>query len=299
MSLTGMMSIALSGMQTAQTALTTVSNNITNENTPGYAQEVVDQTSVVAGGAGAGVTVNDIRRVTNTYLEGANYQATSAVGSSSIIASLMSQAENAFGDPSQATSYLNQLSTVFSDFSAAANDPASTLPRIQVLSDLSTFLNSTQNVAGTLSSLVTQADGQIDSDVTQVNQLLSQINSLNTQINSTTSEGGDITGLQDNQSQLLQQLSSLMAINVSTQSNNQVVVRSSSGQLLAGLGGAATLTYTPSTSSLGVLSVTSPGDTQPATLQVGDGELQGLLTMRNATIPGIQTQLAAYVNGAV
>jgi flagellar hook-associated protein 1 FlgK len=299
MSLSSMMNIALSGMQTAQTALTTVSNNITNENTPGYAREVVNQTSVVAGGAGAGVTVEDIQRVTNSYLETANYQATSAAGSTSVIASLMSQAEGAFGDPSQATSYLNQLGTVFSDLSAAANDPASSLPRTQVLSDLSTFLNSTQNVAGTLSGLVTQADGQLNSDVTQANQLLSQINDINTQIDSTTSEGGNITGLQDNQSQLLQQLSSLMSIQVNTQPNNQIVVRSSSGQLLAGLGGAATIAYTPSTSSLGVLTVTSPGETQPATLQVGDGELQGLLTMRNVTIPGIQTQLATYANGAV
>src|SRR5580698_2488125 len=299
MAINAMMNIALSGMQTDQTALTTVSDNITNANTPGYARKIVEQSSVVANGAGIGVTVDDIRRVTNQYLESANYQASSAQGSASIISNLLDQAQAAFGDPTQATSYLNQLSTVFSDFSAAANDPASTLPRTQVLDDLTTFLDTTQNVSSSLSGLDTQADGQIGSDVTQINQLLGQISNLNTNISSTLSDSADASGLQDNQSQLLSQLSSLISINVVTQPNGQVVVRSSNGQLLAGLGGAATVAYTPSTSSIGTVSVTSPGITEAQSLQVGDGELQGLLNLRNSLIPGVQAQLGTYVSGAV
>ena len=299
MSINSIMNIALSGMQTSQTALTTVSDNITNVNTPGYARKVVNLSSVVAGGAGVGVTVDDVRRVTNQYLEAANLQCTSAAGSASIISNLLNQAQGAFGDPTQANSYLNQLNTVFSDFTAAATDPASNLPRTQTLDDLSTFLNTTQTVAGTLSGLNTQADTQINSDVSQINQLLTQINGLNTDITRTISDGADATGSQDNQSQLLQQLSSLIAINVTTQPNGTVVVRSSSGQLLAGDGGVATLSYTPSASALGSISITPPGSTQATTLQVGSGELQGLLSLRNNLIPGIQAQLSEYVSGAV
>jgi len=298
-SINSMTSIALSGMQTAQTALTTVSDNITNLNTPGYARKVVDQSSAVAGGAGAGVMVDGIRRVTNAFLESASLQASAAAGSSGVIANLLDQAQAAFGDPTQATSYLNQLNTVFSDFSAAAQDPASSLPRSQTLDDLTTFLDSTRNVSGTLSGLNTQADTQINSDVAQVNQLLSQINGLNGAITTTQAEGGDATGSQDNQSQLIDQLSSLIAINVSTQSNGTVVVRSSTGQLLAGEGGAASLAYTPSVSAAGSISIIPPGNTQPRALQLGDGELQGLLSLRNDLIPGIQAQLSEYVSGAV
>ncbi|HUO12682.1 MAG TPA: flagellar hook-associated protein FlgK [Caulobacteraceae bacterium] len=298
MAINGIMNIALSAMQADQTGLTTVSNNITNENTPGYAREVVNLSPVVAGGAGAGVTAN-IQRVTNSYLESASYQANSAAGSASIIANLHNQAQTAFGDPSQSTSYLNQLSTVFTDFQSAANDPSSSLPRSQTLDDLSTFLSTSQNIAGTLDGLNTQADGQITSDVTQTNTLLSELNSLNSQINQTTSDGGDVSGLQDSQSQVLGQLSSLISINTQTLPNNQVVVRSSTGQLLVGYGGAATLSYTPSTTSLGVVTMTSPGSGQPTTVNVGDGEIQGLLTLRNSTIPGIQSELSNYVTGAV
>jgi flagellar hook-associated protein 1 FlgK len=299
MALTSMMGAAVSGLQTAQTALTTVSNNIANVNTPGYVREVVDQSPQVSAGSTVGVTVDDVRRVTNQYLEGANYHAAAASGSSSIISSLLGQAQNAFGDPSQATSYLNQLSSVFSDFSAAANDPASNLPRGQTIDDMQTFLDSTQNVAGALSGLNTQAEGQISSDVGQANQLLSQINSLNVQIATTTATGASASSSQDDQSKLLNQLSSLMTINVVAQSNGSVVVRSATGQLLAGFGGAATLSYSPSVSAMGTISLTPAASTQPTSLQLGDGELQGLLSLRNNTIPGIQTQLANYVSGAV
>src|ERR1700743_1699151 len=131
MPITPLMGSALSGLQAAQTGLTTGSNNIPNVNTPGYAREIVDLSPAVAGGVGDGVTVADVRRVTNQYLEGANYQASSAAGSSGVISTLLAQAKAAFGDPTKAGNYLNQLSTVFSDFTASANDPASSLPRTQ------------------------------------------------------------------------------------------------------------------------------------------------------------------------
>jgi len=299
MSITSIMGAALSGLQTAQTGLTTVSNNITKANTPGYAREIEQQSPLVSGGVGDGVTVDDVKRVTNQYLESANYQAASAAGASGIMATLLDQAQAAFGDPTKAGNYLNQLSTVFSDFTASANDPASSLPRTQTLDDLSAFLDSTNTVAGTLRSLNTQADGQITSDVSQINQLLTQISSLNVQIGRGTAEQANVAGSQDAQSQLLSQLSTLMTINVNTQPDGSVVVRSSNGQLLAGSGQAASLTYTPSVSGLGVITATSAGTNRPSTLQIGDGELQGLLTLRNNTIPGIQQQLSGYVSGAV
>ena len=299
MSLNPMMGIALSGLQAAQTSLTTVSNNITNVNTPGYAREIVQQSPQVNGGVGDGVTVDDVQRVTNRYLESASYDASSAAGSAGVISTLLDQAQAAFGDPSQANSYLNQLSSVFADFTAAANDPASSLPRSQTLDDLTNFLDSTQNVAGTLTSLNTQADGQISSDVGQINQLLSQIATLNTQIGRGTADHANVSGAQDDQSKLLGQLSSLISINVNTQPDGTIVVRSSNGQLLAGNGASATLSYAPAVSGMGVVQVLTPGAQQPVTLAIGDGELQGLVSLRNNIIPGIQQQLSGYVSTAV
>src|SRR5262249_45103350 len=147
--------------------------------------------------------------------------------------------------------------------------------------------------------LKTQADAQIASDIGSANQLLSQINQLNIQIATTSATGANAGGSQDSQAQLLSQLSNLMQINVTPQQNGSVVVRSATGQLLAGFGGAATLSYTPSVSAMGTISILPAASTQTATLQVGDGELAGLLSLRNTMIPGVQTQLGNYVSSAV
>ncbi|HEY1752191.1 MAG TPA: flagellar hook-associated protein FlgK [Caulobacteraceae bacterium] len=299
MSVNGLMTAALSGLQTAQTALTTVSNNITNINTPGYAREVVQQSPAVVNGGGDGVTVDDVQRVTNQFLEAASYNASSAAGSSGIVSTLLDQAQAAFGDPSQGSSYLNQLSTVFADFTAAANDPASNLPRSQIVGDLNSFLDNTSNVASTLGGLSTQTQSQLSSDVSQVNKLLSQVNTLNQSITTTVGLGSDASGAQDSQSQLLGQLSNLMSINVASQSNGTVVVRSSTGQLLVGFGSSATLSYTPSNGALAAITVQPAGSPGSGALQVGDGEMQGLLSLNNTLIPGLQQQLSAYVGGAV
>ena len=299
MSLSSIMSTAMSGLSAAQTALTTASDNIANVNTPGYTRKVVDLSSVVAGGAGAGVTVQDIRRVTDQYLQAASLQARASAGSASVISDLLDQAQASFGDPTSATSYLNHPNTVFAVFASAANDPASNLPRAQALDDITTFLDTSQQIAGTLASLNTQADTRIGSDVDQINQLLTQINGLNTEITRTIADGSDATGSQDAQSQLVDKLSSLMSIRVATQPNGSLTVRSASGVLLADDSGAASLAYSPSSTAVGSIQISQPGLPLPATLDVGDGELAGLLNLRNNQIPAIQQQLAEYVSGSI
>ena len=127
MSLNSVMSAALSGLQTAQTGLTTVSNNITNVNTLRLRpRDRRTGAPAVTGAVGDGVTVDDVKRVTNQYLEAANHQATSAAGSSAIISNLLlDQAQAAFGDSSQAGS----ISTSSAPYSATSPPQLTTRPQ--------------------------------------------------------------------------------------------------------------------------------------------------------------------------
>jgi flagellar hook-associated protein 1 FlgK len=299
MSLSSILSTAVSGLQTAQTGISTVSNNVANLNTPGYQREVINQTPLVVGGAGDGVTAGEIQTVTNQYLQSASLQASADAGSASIISSLLDQAQSAFGDPTSASSYLNQLSTVFSDFAAAANNPASALSRTQTLSDLNTFLSTTRQVAGTLSGLQTQAQEKIVTDITQVNQLLSQINQLNTAIANAKVTGADASGAENSQNGLLTTLSSLMDVTLTTQANGATLVRSNNGALLAGYGQSATLSYTQSPTGQGGAISIALGSGGSTPLDVGSGELQGLMSLSTTQIPAIQSELSQYVSGAV
>ncbi|MGA0601729.1 flagellar hook-associated protein FlgK [Caulobacter sp. KR2-114] len=296
MSLNTIMSIANAGMQVAQTGLTTTSDNISNVNTPGYVRKVVNQSSTALNGAGAGVTVAQVQRVADSYLQAASLSASATSSAASAVSDLLDQAQTVFGDPSSSTSYFNQLNSVFSAFTAAANDPSSSLSRSQVIDQLNTFLSSTQRISGQLQGFTQQADSKIGSDVDQVNQLLGQIDSLNSDISRSLASGSDATGSMDAQSQLIDKLSTFVDVKITPKSGGGVVLRTSAGDLLAGDGGPATLSYNAAGNGAGVLSLTPHGSTQSTGVTIGDGELRGLLDVRQNQLPAIQDQLGEFVS---
>jgi flagellar hook-associated protein 1 FlgK len=287
--LSSILDIATSGLRVAQSGLDVVSNDVSNVNTTGYVTEVLKQSSAAAAGV--------------TYLEAANYTAQSTAGQASITSSLLSQAQSLLGDPTPTTtangsttttSFFSSLDNVFSSLSLVANSPSSS-SELAAVSSVSTFLSSAQTIQSGLISLGSQADQQIESDVSNANQLLSQISSLNTQISQSNIAGVDATGPENQQAGLISQLSSLMGVNVTTGANGVVTIRGTDGTLLANGAGAATLSYQASNGAGQVMVTPAQSDDQTMT-NVSNGELAGLINVRNVQIPGIAAQVAGLVN---
>ena len=67
--LNGILGIATSALQTAQTGLSVVSDNISNVNTAGYIRKTTSQTSLTAAGAGQGVSIAKVNLAANAYLQ--------------------------------------------------------------------------------------------------------------------------------------------------------------------------------------------------------------------------------------
>ena len=72
MSLNTILNIANSGLQTAQTQLRVVSDNVSNVNTPGYVRKIADQQSLTTQGVGTGVEIARIRLATDRFLQAAS-----------------------------------------------------------------------------------------------------------------------------------------------------------------------------------------------------------------------------------
>ena len=179
MSLTSIVGSASSGLIASQTQLKVVSDNIANVNTPGYAREVVNQTSVAGSDLVGGVSVSAITRSVDQFLQQASLLASAQSGSAGAVSNMLNQAQALFGDPSSSAGYFSQLEQTFADISSAAQNPASSVPRDQAVSDISTFLNQSSSISSQLQQLSRQADSQISSGVDQVNDLLSQVNHPN------------------------------------------------------------------------------------------------------------------------
>ncbi len=288
---------AASGIQTSQTGLTVVSDNVANVNTTGYVRKVVDQTPEVVGGQGQGVTVADIKRVTDQFLEAAGYVANAGSASADAISGSLDQAQALFGDPSESGSLFSNLDSVFSAFSTLAANP-STAGQNQAVSQVSQFFDQASSIQSSLNGISAQADQQIGVDVGTVNQLLTQISQLNATISQGSVQGGDVTGAQNQQSQLVNQLSSLMDVKVNTTAQGGVTVLASDGTSLVGAAGAASLAYNPS-GPTGTLTITNTaGATDAFDGKITSGAIGGLLQVRNVQAPAVSSQLSALTAGA-
>ena len=301
-SLGSIMNIATSGLQTAQEQLKVVSDNITNVNTPGYIRKIAHQQTLVNGSQVAGVTAGTVTIAADKYLEQAQYNATSASSQADASYNLLDQIQAQFGDLTDSNGLFNQAASTLTAVSQAAESPSSAASRQAVVADMQSFLNEGSRIAGQIQSIRKSADGQIAGDVSSVNDLLKDIAKLNTQISSGTVTGQDITGAQTQQNSDIQNLSKLIDVSVSSNSNGGVVVRTKSGMTLAQDASAVSLSYSPA-SSVSATTSFSPiyvtgfgGDTRDFSDGLGGGELKGLIDTRDNTSVAINDQLNQYMS---
>lgn len=294
MSLTTVLKTASSGMIAAQTGLRTVSDNIANVNTPGYVRKTLDQQPLVVGGMGMGVQVSGVKRVTDQYLQAASMTASSDSSRWSAVSQYLDNAQSLFGDPSGNDFYFKRLDDITSAFSAAADDPSSSLLRSQALSTVQDFLGDTSRINGQITQLGKTVDAQANADVSRINDLLSQIDRLNSDVSRAKLANADSSGSENIQSGLVDELSSLMSIQVQQRENGGVTIRSPEGYQLAG-DGAATLSYNRTDATKAYVAIepsNGVGNQQPITIT--GGELRGLMDLRDNTLPGLSDQLGEF-----
>ena len=187
-SINGIFGSALSGLMTSQTALSTISNNIANMNTTGYAREVVNQQAEVSGSQLTGVNVADIQRITDQFL---NAQVLTTQGSASqtgVQNDVYTQLNAFLGSPGSGTSLSSQLNSVFSALSSAALDPTSLPNQQAALNSFSNLASTISNLSNSLAGLRSNVDQQLSGSITTVNSLIKQIYTLNSQIGAASSE---------------------------------------------------------------------------------------------------------------
>ncbi|ESQ84614.1 hypothetical protein ABENE_19545 [Asticcacaulis benevestitus DSM 16100 = ATCC BAA-896] len=295
------MNIGVSGLMTAQDQLRVVSDNMSNINTPGYIRKVAHQSSIVTAGVGMGVRSDQATLAADKYLQAAALKATSTSARSDVSYELLDQIQAQFGDITDSNNLFNQASAALSSFAQIGEDPTSSAGRQQALSYLSSFLSEGDRISKKIQTVRGDADARIGSDVNSVNDLLKSISELNASISTATVTGDDATGSQTTQLAYIDQLSKLVDVSVTQNTNGGVTVRTQSGMLLANDTNYATLSYKPTTgvdasTSFGPISVTGvTGETRDLTDSLTSGEIKGLLDIRDKTSVAVNAQLNEYV----
>ncbi len=286
MSLNSIMNTATLGMQTAQTQLRVVSDNVSNVNTPGYVRKIADQQSLSTMGIGSGVEVARIRLATDKFLQAASFNAGSEAARQGVRYELYDRIQALFGDPGGDSSFFARIDEVFSAFASGAEDPVSSPRRQDALIKAQAIFDEASRLSINIQAVRQDADGRIQTATETANSLLQQIEGLNQEIARARAVSSDASGAETRQAALIGQLAELMDIRVTDRAVGGVSIRTGSGVLLAGEG-YATLSYQRAGTVTGETSfneiwITEPhGQKRPLLDSLSSGEIKGLVELRD------------------
>ena len=318
MSLGSALATAMSGLSANQAALSIVSSNIANSQTPGYISQSINQVEVATGGVGSSVAVTGVNRQLNQFVQSQLRSETSGGAYADQMASVMTQLQSVYGTPGGAGS----LETAFSNFTSAVQSLSTTsgssssqISAVTAAQALAQQLNATTQGIQTLR---TNAEQDINISVGQANAAMQQIAQINTQLQGLSTTDPTAATLMDQRDGAINTLSQLMDVRVSTTGNNQTTVYTSNGVELVGAQ-ASTLSF----NSQGTLSANSQWNSNPskstagtitcklangatvdmiATNSITSGQIAADVTLRDKTLVQAQAQvdqLAASISSGL
>lgn len=318
MSLGSALATAMSGLRANQAALSIVSSNVANAQTPGYVTESVNQVEVATGDTGASVSVIGINRQLNQFVQAQLRSETSGGAYADQMANVLTQLQSVYGTPGSAGS----LESAFSNFTTAVQSLSTTSgsssSQIGAASAAQALVQQLNATTQGIQTLRTNAEQDINISVGQANSAMTQIAKINTQLQGMSSTDPSAATLMDQRDAAINQLSQLMDVRVSTTGNNQTTVYTSNGVELVGAQ-ASTLSF----NSQGTLSANSQWNSNPAlssagtitctlangakvdmiaTNSISSGQIAADVTLRDKTLVQARAQvdqLAASISSAL
>jgi flagellar hook-associated protein 1 FlgK len=310
MGLSQALSIAMAGLRANQAALSLVSSNVANAETPGYVRKSVSQVQTTSAGA-TSVLVTGVNRELDQYIQRQVLMETSGAAYASARSGMLQRLQGVYGDPSSGTtieSVFNDLTNALQALSTSPDSPSARNVVINAAQALTQQLNSTSQGIQRLRS---DAESALNNSVQAANNAMQQIASINRQLMGVSGNDAASASLMDQRDQYVVELSQLMDIRVVQGDSNQISIFTNSGVQLVGTGEAASLSFnqqgtvTPNTfwdadpakSNLGTITLSFPQGgsiDMIATNSIRSGAIAGYLELRDKTLVEAQAQIDQF-----
>jgi flagellar hook-associated protein 1 FlgK len=297
----------MSGLRTNQAALSVVSSNIANAQTPGYVTRSSIQTETVNGDAGAGVIATGVNRQVEQFVQTQLRTEMAGGAYADQMAAVLSQLQTVYGTPGSAGTLENAYSNFTTALQSLSTTSGSASSQITVGTAAQALAQQLNATTQGIQALRSNAEQDINISVGQANAAMSQIAQLNTQLQSLSATDPTAATLMDQRDKAIDQLSQLMDIRVSTNSTNQATIYTTSGVELVGVQ-ASTMSF----NSQGTLNANSQWSSNPAQSTTGtitirlangatidmiankgisSGQIAADVTLRDKTLVQAQTQI--------
>lgn len=306
MSLNVALSTASRSLRALETQMAVSSANISNADTDGYTRKSATKVTDVTAGVGTGATISAIVSKVDPWLLKSIVATTSTKEAASVDADYLDRLGDALGSlSSDSASSGGTLATSLSSLSSAltelATTPESATLKSEVVGDLDDAAAALRTTSSEVQGLRQAADSDIADAVDTANTALSAIDALNDSIVRAKASGQSTADLEDQRMNKVADLSAVMGVSYFTQANGAMVVYTSGGAPLLN-----SSVHTLSFDEAGTVtsSATYPGGLSGITLDGTDitstiksGSVAALVTMRDKTLPAIQTQLDSLATG--
>jgi flagellar hook-associated protein 1 len=307
MSLSSALSIAMSGLTANQAALSIVSSNIANAQTPGYVSRSLNQVEVSDGDTGASVNIVGVNRQLDQYVQSQLRTETSGGAYADQMSSVLAQLQSVYGTPGGSgtleTAYSN-FTTALQALSTSSGSQSAQAATLTAAQSLAQQLNTTTTGIQTLRS---NAEQDIGTSVNQANADMTLIAKINTQLQGLSSTDNRAATLMDQRDSAINDLSQLMDVRVVTDNTNQATVYTNSGIQLVGTQ-ASQLSFNaqgtlnansqwnsdPTKSGVGTISIKLANGANIdmiATNSIGSGKIAADLKLRDSTLVQAQAQV--------
>lgn len=311
MGLSSALATAMSGLRANQAALSIISSNVANANTPGYVTQNANQIEVASGGFGSTVQTTGVNRQLDLFVQNQLRTETGGSAYATQISNILGQLQSVYGTPGgngTLETALNNFTTSLQSLSNNPSDSSAQAVALQAAQSLAAQLNTTTQG---IQSLRTNVDQDIGNSANQANTDLTQIAQINTQLQGLSPTDPQAATLMDQRDSAINDLSKLVDIRVVTDSSNQANIFTTTGSQLVSAGFASQFNF----SSAGALTPTSLYNANPAKNGVGtlslhlpnganidvvannivsSGQIAADLKLRDQTLVQAQTQVDQF-----
>jgi flagellar hook-associated protein 1 len=231
----------MSGLRSTQAALSIISSNVGNAQTPGYVTQKPNQIEVASGGFGASVETTGVNRQLDLFVQGQLRTELGGGAYADQINNILGQLQSVYGTPGGDGTLETALSNFTSALQSLSSNPGNGSAQSVALSAAQSLAQQLNSTTQGIQSLRTNVDQDIGNSATKANTDLKQIAQLNLQIQGLSPTDPQAATLMDQRDNAISDLAKLIDVKVATDSSNQASVFTNSGIQLVGNGYASQL----------------------------------------------------------
>jgi len=319
MGLSSALASAMSGLRANQAALSIVSSNVANSQTPGYVVQSPNQIEVSTGDFGSTAMTTGVSRELDTFVLNQLRTETGGGGYADQMANILKQLQSVYGTPGNSGTLetaLNNFTTALQALSTSSGASSAQTVAIGAAQALATQLNVTTKGIQSLRSNVEQ---DLGTSAQAANAAMQQVATINSKLQGLSANDPSAATLMDQRDQAINTLSKYVDVRVTTDGSNQANLYTTTSIQLVGAGLASQFTFAsagamsatslynidPAKSGVGALNIVLPNGSKVdvvANNVVSSGQIAADLKLRDQTLVQAQNQidqLAATMSSAL